>query len=303
MARRTTSPKTSQRRKQLLHPDVADLALRTLERNSRLNLVARVLLMLFALAASVLAVLYVHVRADAMVELLQQPRLGTELLGERLLALTAPVLLLALLAGLAAIAAAVIHSRGLDESVRTLDSVNRLRREDEVAVSARGLIVAFEEQLATTKRAHTVLLWLGRTLFIVTLGLFAVSALSAAWHGIDLLTAGLGVTSLAGAVLAVAQGVPHGVAKDVSNVVQLQLAVAGAHRQISLLESDAFAALNHASANANPHQIVLDVQERIERVIARTIEQAERYAEPEPESKPKHGNVFSFSGHERPEAA
>ena len=141
--------------------------------------------------------------------------------------------------------------------------------------------MAFEEQLATTKRAHTVLLWLGRTLFIVTLGLFAVSALST-WHGIDLVTAGLGVTSLAGAVLAVARGVPHGVAKDVSNVVQLQLAVAGAHRQISLLESDAFAALNRASANADPHQIVLDVQERIERVIARTIEQAERYAEPEP---------------------
>jgi hypothetical protein len=268
-------------------PDVAGLALGTLKSNSGLNFAARLLLMLFALSAAVLAVVYVYERADAIVAILTEPRAGDQLIGERLLALTAPVLILTGLAGLAAIAGVVVHSRGLDESVRTLDSVNRLRREGEVAVSARGLIVAFEDQLATVRRAHTLLLWLGRTLFIVTLGLFAVSAINAAWNGVDLLTATLGVTSLAGVVLGIARKVPQGVAHDVANTVQVQLVLTGAHRQISMLESDAFASLNSQStARTDAHKLVLEVQARIERVIDNALKQIERYADPTPEVPP-----------------
>jgi hypothetical protein len=291
MARRASTKQPDER---LPSPDIASLTLGTLRRNSRLNFAARLLLMLFALAVSVLAVVYVYERADAMVAILTEPRAGTEMIGERLLALTAPVLLLTMLAGLAAIVGFFAHSRGLDESIRTLDSVNRLRREGEVAVSARGLIVAFEEQLASAKRGHTLLLWIGRTMFIVTLGLFAASVISSLWHGVDPLAAGLGVTSLAGAIFGVAKKVPQTIAHDVANVVQLQLVVTGAHRQISMLESDAFASLNNQeTSRADAHSMVLDVQARIERVVDNAIKQIERYADPNPEV-PNADNVVEF---------
>lgn len=151
----------------------------------RLNLLGRRLLMAFAFVAASLAVIYVYNRADTTVEALRQSRSGRDTIWPQLLALTAPVLLLAMFAGLAAMASAIVHPRGVDEAGRTFDSVSRLRRESEVAISARGLIVAFDDQLASARRAHMLLLWLGRTLFIVTLGLFAVSAVDAAWHDLN----------------------------------------------------------------------------------------------------------------------
>lgn len=278
--------------------DVVGLELDTLRSNTRLNLNARRLLMVFALVASSLAVLYVILRADTTVEALRQPRGGSERIWAQLLALTAPVLLLALFAGLAAVAVAVIHSRGVDESGRTVDSVTRLRREGAVAVSARGLIVAFDDQLATAKRAHLLLLWLGRTLFIVTLGLFAVSAIDAALHGVNLLTATLGATSLGAGLLGVATKVPKNVAHDVANIVQLQLIVTGAHRQISLLES----VLNRTmTSDANVNDLVLDVQRRMQGVIAVAVEQIEGYADVPPRSR--ESNVVEHRARTFPTAA
>jgi hypothetical protein len=260
--------------------DVASLSLATLKANSRLNLVARTLLMAFSLATAALAVVYVITRAHAAVAILQRP--GGEIL-PRLVALGAPVLLLVAFAILGAIAAAVIHRRSLDESVRTLDSINRLRREGEVAVSARGLVVAFEEQLATIRRSHGLLLWLGRTLFVISLGLFTVAAISALWRGVDVWTLGMGVSSLGGAMWTAASRVPANVAHDAANVVQVQLIVTAAHRQISLLESDAFAALNAKETDVKTaHAVALDNQERIERVMATAIEHIETYTDPKP---------------------
>lgn len=279
----------------LLSPDVANLALGTLKLNSKLNFAARLLLMFFALGAAVLAVVYVFIRADEMVEVLTDPS-HSKMIGEQLLALTAPVLLLILLAAAAAVVGFVAHSRGIDESVRTLDSVNRLRREGEVAVSARGLIVAFEEQLASAKRGHTLLLWIGRSLFIVTLGLFAAATISAIWHGVDALTIGLGAGSLAGAVLGVAKHVPETIAHDVANVVQVQLILTGAHRQISMLESDAFASLNSKDTpRAEAHTTLLQVQDRIEHVVDTAVKQIEKFADPQAEAQ-----VIEFR---RPKAA
>jgi len=243
----------------LFSTDVAALSLRTLGANSRLNLVARTLLMVFSLTTAALAVVYVVVRSNAIVDILLKPRIPGDEIAGRLFALGAPVLLLGGFALLGAIAAAVIHSRSLDESVRTLDSINRLRREGEVAVSARGLVVAFEEQIATIRRSHSLLLWLGRTLFVISLGLFSVAAISALWHGVDIWTLGMGVTSLGGAMWTAASRVPANVAHDAANVVQIQLIVTAAHRQISLLESDAFAALNSKEASVETqHAVALD---------------------------------------------
>jgi hypothetical protein len=260
--------------------DVAALSLSTLKANSRLNLVARTLLMVFSLTTAALAVAYVVSRAEAAVAILQRP--GADLV-PRLLALGAPMLLLVALAILGGIAAAVLHSRSFDESVRTLDSINRLRREGEVAVSARGLVVAFEEQLATIRRSHSLLLWLGRTLFVISLGLFTVAAINAVWNGVDVWTLGMGVSSLGGAMWTAASRVPSNVAHEAANVVQMQLIVTAAHRQISLLESDAFAALNARETDVTTaHAVALENQERIEHVMATAIEHIETFTDPKP---------------------
>ena len=103
--RNTTAQAADEAEKPLSNDDVIDRALKTLKSNARLNFAARLLLMLFALAASVLAVIYVYVSADKTVEDLAKP--GGDMIGERLLALTAPVLLLAMFAALAALAVAV----------------------------------------------------------------------------------------------------------------------------------------------------------------------------------------------------
>ena len=247
----------SQSEEPLASRDVIRVALGSLKSNAKLNLSTRVLLMLFALSAGVLALVLVYLRADEMVQVLTDPS-RSDKIGEQLLALTAPVLLLLLLAALAAFTGFLAHSRGLDESIRTLDSVNRLRRENEVAVSARGLIVAFEEQLAAVKRSHSVILWVARTLFIVTIGLFVVCAVRTLADGVDPTTVVLGATSLTGALLGAATQVPTKVAHEAANVVQMQLIVTGAHRQISMLESDAFASLNNQETpRMTAHEMVL----------------------------------------------
>ena len=107
----------------LFSTDVAALSLRTLGANSRLNLVARTLLMVFSLTTAALAVVYVVVRSNAIVDILLKPRIPGDEIAGRLIALGAPVLLLGGFALLAAIAAAVIHSRSLDESVRQTTAV------------------------------------------------------------------------------------------------------------------------------------------------------------------------------------
>ncbi len=48
-----------------------------------------------------------------------------------------------------------------------------------MAVSARGLIVAFEAKLQNAQRAFTLLLWIGRTTFVICLGLFTAAVVRA----------------------------------------------------------------------------------------------------------------------------
>jgi hypothetical protein len=303
MARpKKTRRSTGTTRKAALSTDTADAALGTLRGNTWLNLAARVLLMAFAIGAGVLAVVYVYLRADVMARILSKAGGGKGSMGDQLLAQTAPVLLLVTVAGLAAFAAAVLHSRGLDESIRTLDSVNRLRREGEVAVSARGLIVAFEEQIATIRRTHTLLVWLGRTLFIVTLGLFAGAVTRAVvFEHVDATTVVMGAASIAGTLLGVVRRVPRNVAHDLANVVQIQLVVTAANRQISLLESGAFAALNSiTTTDADAQKVVLTVQARIESLVDKAIRAIEGYADPLPEAP---GKVIPLHGARRRKAA
>jgi hypothetical protein len=274
--------------------ELVSLVRRGLQANTALNLAARVLLALFALTSGALALLYVHRRGDQLVQILREPDANGDLIGaDRLLALSMPVVLFVLFAALAGAAAWILHARGQDEVTRTVDAVSRLKREGEAGVSARGLVFASEEKLGHARRAFGLLLWLGRTLFVVCLGLFATAVANAIVAGVDLLTVVLGAGSLAGSLLAVASGIPATVRRNLADVVQVQSIVTGCDRQINLLESNALAGLKDAGYGPDEtHRLVLDVQERMDAVVRSAVELIQAFADPsgrEPAQEVEHG--------------
>jgi hypothetical protein len=140
---------------------------------------------------------------------------------------------------------------------------------------------AFEEKLQNARRALNLLLWLGRTLFLICIGLFAAAVINAMAKGADLVTVTFGVASVAGSLLAVAKDVPRKVKEHLADVIQVQTIVTGCDRQISLLESDALAALNNSQCGvADTHHIVIEVQERMSTVVALAVKQIEDYVDP-----------------------
>jgi hypothetical protein len=262
------------------------------KQDRKLSVIVRSVLGMFALSVLGLAAVYAWLRGDEMVDILQQPRAEGQVLGERLLALTAPVLLLVLLGALAAGAAFVIHSQGAEQTYRTIDAINRIRREGEVAVSARGLTHSFEEKLQNASRAFSVLLWFGRTLFIVCLGLFTVAVLEAIASGVDLFTVTLGGASIAGAILGAVTGLPERLSHQLADVLQLQSIVTGCDRQISLLESHAFSVLNRKRTMQESQEEleaidreVLLIQQRMDHVTQRAVERIQTYVEEETKRK------------------
>jgi hypothetical protein len=271
------------RRKQPRASDRGDEALAVLRdaiaTDRWLNFAVRGVLASFALIVLALAARYTWVHGDSMVEVLQRPRDSSDDLGDRLLALTTPVLLLIALALIAGVAALVVHSRGMEETYRVIDSINRIRREDEVAVSARGLTHSFEEKLHNASRAFSVLLWFGRTLFIVCLGLFSAALVQAMTSGVDVVTVALGATSITGTLLGVATGLPAALTRQLADVLQLQSIVTGCDRQMSLLESHAFSVMNRAKTDlpgeATPDYAAIDAEvRRIQRDIDHVVDVA-----------------------------
>jgi hypothetical protein len=252
-----------------------------LRANTVLNLAVRMMLSLFAFACFVLALRYVVVRGDQMVQILRESGDAGDLIGKRLFVLCMPVLLFAILGGLAAAAAWTLHARGQDETARTLDTLSRLKREDEVAASARGLTHAFEEKLQNARRTLNLLLWLGRALFIICIGLFAAAVINAMANGADLLTIALGGGSLAASVFSVANGIPGKVKAHMADVIQIQTIVTGCDRQISLLESDALVALNNKQfPPRETHELVLEVQRHMSAVVDLAVRQIEEFVDP-----------------------
>jgi hypothetical protein len=256
--------------------DTMRLVKRGLRENLTINQTFRSLVGIFGLTAAVLAMLYTWQRGDRMVQLLNQGRLDAE----RVLTLSLPVVLFGAFAGLSVAVAWGLHSRSQEELCRTLDTLSRLKREGEVAVSARGLMFAFEEKLNNARRAFMLLLWFGRTLFILCLGLFAVAAIRSIADHRDLFTLALGVTSVAGSLLAVATGVPKTVKQHLSDVIQVQSIVTGCDRQISLLESYALSVMNSGVGQPATHELVLEVQDRMDTVVQGAVKLMQRYAEP-----------------------
>lgn len=261
-----TPSEASRSRNQL----AADLTA-SLRRNTTLNLRIRAGLGVFALACATSALAYTW---DHGAELVSRGA-GTE----ELLGLLLPVALFVLLAMLAAAAAFMSHARGLEESYRTLEALNRLEREGEVAVSARGLIFAFEEKLMNARRAFTLQLWLGRTMFLVCMGLLVATLISALAHN-EAAAVATGAGSLFAALLGVTKRVPHNVGRHLADVVQIQSIITGCDRQISLLESTALTVLKTGAPTDATYAFVLEAQGRMDEVVDRAVQRIEEYADP-----------------------
>jgi hypothetical protein len=263
--------------------ELAQIVVATMRANCALNYRVRVGLALFGLASSVLALTYAAMHAGAIASAASHPGKITA----ALLAGTLPVLLLVVLAALAGFAVWAVHARGMDEIYSTLDTVSRLEREGEVAVSSRGLIHAFEEKLQSTRRAFTLLLWLGRTLFVVCLALCSAAVISAIAGGDALLTGALGGSSVVGAFLGVVTKVPQNIAHQLADIIQIQTVITGSDRQISLLETAAIDAINRRGGHAKAHDEVLAVQRRMDRVVESAVRRIEELADPERVTAPR----------------
>jgi hypothetical protein len=243
----------------------------SLRANTTLNRRLRAGLWAFALASAVSALAYTWGHSGP---------LGSQNAGvEDMLALL-PVGLFVLLAALAAASAYAAHARSLEESYRTLEALNRIEREGEVAVSARGLIFAFEEKLHNARRAFTLQLWLGRTMFLVCLGLLDATLISAMTHGHELTTVATGAGSLVAVLLGVTKRVPHNVGRHLADVVQIQSIITGCDRQISLLEGTALTVLKTAPLTDATQTFVLEAQSRIDEVIDHAVHRIQQFADP-----------------------
>jgi hypothetical protein len=244
-----------------------------LRHNTAVNLVVRSALALFGFAAALAALAHTWRHGDALATAVD----GHDAAG--VLALALPVAVFVLLGVLAGAAAYTVHARHLDETYRTLEVLNRIEREGEVAVSARGLIFAFEEKLQNARRAFTLQLWLGRTMFLVCLGLLAACVVSALLqHGTTTIATGAG--SLIAAIVGVLKHVPRNIGHNLADTIQIQSIITGCDRQISLLEGAALAVLKKDIQTPAAHDFVLQAQRNIDRAVELAVERIERYADP-----------------------
>lgn len=257
--------------------EIADYMMTALRASMVVNLSVRAGLGIIGLAAAVAALAYAWGNADTLVAALA----GKKYSPAELFALTMPFVLFMLLGLFAAVAAYTTHARFIEETCRTLETVNRIRREGEVAVSARGLIFAFEEKLTNARRAFTLQLWLGRTLFLVGLGLLAVTLINAMLNGEAVLTGAAGAGSFVTALLGVTRRVPQNVGQQLADVVQIQSIITGCDRQISLLESAAFAALKDEVPGGAGQTFALEAQLRIDEVVDHAVRRIEDFTEPQ----------------------
>jgi hypothetical protein len=265
-ARLQTPPETSRSRS-----DLATELTVSLRANATLNLRMRAGLGVFALGSAVSALAYTWGHSDQL--------LSRGVGAEDMLALLLPVGLFVVLGLLAAVACYLAHARTLEESYRALEALNRIEREGEVAVSARGLIFAFEEKLHNARRAFTLQLWLGRMMFLVCLGLLAATLISALAQDNEVATVATGAGSLVAALLGVTKRVPHNVGRHLADVVQIQ-SITGCDRQISLLESAAFAVLKTEPPTDATHAFMLEAQTRIDEVVDHAVRRIEEFADP-----------------------
>jgi len=251
--------------------------------NLVLNALARIVLSVVALTMMGATLVYVLSNAREIADFVGKPPDGAESLATRVLAETLPVALLLVLAMMSGFATWILHSRGIEELDHSLDGIGRLSRQAEVAIPARGLTYVFEEKLANVRKAYLLQLWLGRTLFIVSLGLVLGAVLNAVFKGEELVSLALGGGGLLGAAWGTAKKVPKTIAHHLADVVQLQSAIAGCDRQIGLFETYAYALLKDVQPADRENVLprLMEVHRAIEGVVDQAILRIEKYSDPE----------------------
>lgn len=208
----------------------------SLQRNATLNYLVRMGLYVSSLASIGVFLWYATYRGDDMVSAL----LGAEepdFHEETLLALTIPLILMMVLAAVSLLAALLVQSRGSDEFQSGLAGISRLRREAIAGVSrTRETTHVLEEFVVNARRAFRLQLWFARTLFIVSLTLFAVAVVDAIASSVDVGTIALAAGSLTGLLIGIATGAGSRVGMHLGDATQMQIVVANATRQVNVVE-------------------------------------------------------------------
>ena len=195
------------------------------------DLAAQIALMAVAVIAGLLAVGYAVIHGPEMTEGVLAAE--SETFVEQLIALTWPVLVLGTLAILAGVGAWMVHIRAVEAYDRGFQALTQYWRDTSVPVQSREL----EEQVNFTRRAFLVLMWLARSLFIVSLGLFAAAVVDMIVRGtVDTSTVVLAGGSLVSALYGTARNVPRNVTKHLADIVQMQTILSTCNRELSLLE-------------------------------------------------------------------
>ena len=214
-----------------------DAAFVALRRNATLNFGVRLGLYAAALASIGTALWYATQRGDDMVRALLDLNKDSVFHADRLLAITIPLILLLLLAAVSLVCALLVQSRGIDDFESGLAGISRLRREAGAGVSrTRDTMHVLEEFVVNARRAFRLQLWFARTLFVVSIVLFAAAIVDAIVGGVDLATIGLGAGSMIGLLAGIATGAGSNVGMHLGDATQLQLIVANGTRQVNVIE-------------------------------------------------------------------
>lgn len=257
-----------------------DYAFAAVRRHALVDLAASAALFLVALAAFSIAVGYTIIRGDDMVGvLLNDERLGQ--IDERILALTLPVIMLFVLGATAMAASWLLQARASRDFAANMEGVSRLRREAEGGVSrTRVSTHALEEYYANARRAFRMQLWLGRTLFVVCLALFAIAVTDAILREVDVATVALGGGSILALLLASVTGVTTRVGSHLADLTQIHLAVGGAARRVGVVEDHVYQVLERTEDPDAAARAVQAGADRMGRIVAESLELIQTYAEP-----------------------
>jgi hypothetical protein len=252
-------------------------------RAARIGLVLRTMLFGGAVIAGLMALLYTWRRGDAMVDAILSGDREVAPLGERLLTLTLPVLLLVFLGAMCVIGAAVLQSRALDERERALDAIARVRRETESGASRmRTLARLAEDDLTHARREYLMQLAFGRGVVVLAGGMIICAiSYSLAVGDVDRYTLAFGGGAVVPWLLGVVLDLPTKIARNLFALSQRHLIVAAFAREVGVIEAHAYRDLGRtrrqgrAQSDAEPR--AFDSAEAIDSAVERAVWRIQHY--------------------------
>jgi hypothetical protein len=252
-------------------------------RASKVGLVLRTALFGVAILAAALAVLYTGRNGNEMVNTILGRDPAVDLLWERVISLTLPVLLFVVLGAVCVVGAYVLQSRALDERERALDAIARIAREAEGGVSrARTLARLSEDDLTHARREFAMQIAFGRASWWLAVGLLGVSVVySMASGDLDAYSLAFGAGGVLSYLLGVAFKVPTRVRCNLASLSQRHLIVSGYVREIGLIEADAYRLIAQArrpsDGGAPPTGAITAAAHEIRAATGVAMERIERY--------------------------